>query len=420
MKRIILLAVIFTFISGSCLQAVEVSLTLDEALAIALRDNRDILLKVEDINNAKEAISEAKAGLMPTLNFTGSVTTTRGYYDKDLTQKTTQTTLKQNLYKGGKTTNTIEQYKHKLDVSNALLEKAKIELALSIKKAFYTLLLAKEYAELNEGIVDNIQKHLLYYKERYQKGQASESDIINMEMSLSNAQKALEESLNQVESGQALLCNLLYIENDARINPDSHFGYEPKEVAYDEAFLTAMSVRPEIKQYEAQANADKKAIEIAQADSRPSVYASWDYYGRSHSGTTATRNWNDYNVIGITFSWPIFDGWLTKSKVEQAIIDLKQTQLTKEKTFKDIALELKSSYLSLKDAITQIKSIESELRVYDDNLKGVNEKYKQGIVSLLDLEDASLKQDISLFNKKQAIFDYVIAKSSFDRAMGGQ
>jgi outer membrane protein len=418
-RFLVILTIIFTFISCDYLQAAEVSLTLDEAIAIALRDNRDIRLKIEDVNKAKEEVKAAKAGLLPTLNFTGSVTNTRGYYDKDITQKTTQTTLKQYIYKGGKTINTIDQNKQKLVVSNALLEKAKIELILNTKKAFYTLLLAKDYADLNKGILENIQKHLLSFKERYQKGQASESDLLNVESSLASAQEAYDASWSQVYSSQAILCNLLYLDEDTLVIPQAEFEYEPKELAYDEAFLKAMSVRPEIKQYEAQVNADKKAIEITKADNRPSIYASWDYYSKSHSGAALTRNWNDYNVLGLTFSWPIFDGWLTKSKVEQAIIDLKQTQLMQEKTKIDIALELKNSYLDLKDAIAKMKAVESESSVYADNVKSVDEKYKQGIASSLDLDDAILKYDISLFNKNQAIFDYIVAKGSFDKAMGG-
>jgi len=97
-----------------------------------------------------------------------------------------------------------------------------------------------------------------------------------------------------------------------------------------------------------------------------------------------TRNWNDYNILGVTFSWPVFDGWRTKAKVEQAVIDLKQNQLLKEKAIKDIVLELKDAYLGLKDAIALIKSSQTDLKFYADNYRSVSEKYKQGELSLLD------------------------------------
>lgn len=394
-------------------------MTLDEAIAIALRDNRDILLKTQDVEKAKAELAEANADLLPTLDFTGSWTNTHSYYSRDLRQTTTQTTLKQYLYKGGKTINTIRQNKDEIEVSLALLDKQKLETLLNVQKTFYTLLLAQEYSNLNQEILQNAQGHLAFIQARYKSGQSSQSDILKIEESLENAQEAYIASLNQVESAEELLKNLLYLEKETKIKPVADFKSEPKEVAYDEAFLKAMSTRPEIKQYVAQALADKKAIEIAKSDNRPSIYASWDYYSRSHISATTTRSWNDYNIIGLTFSWPLFDGWLTKAKVEQAIIDLKETQLNKEKAIKDIALELREAYLSLKDALAKIKVSKSEISLYKDNLEVTKTKYQAGIVSALDLEDSILKYNIANFNQKQAAYDYIIAKATFEKATGG-
>jgi outer membrane protein TolC len=193
------------------LSAEEVTLTLDEAISIALRDNRDVLLKAEDVRKAKLKIAEAQAGLFPTLNFTGSWTDTRGYYSTNSSQTITQTTLKQYLYKGGETVNTIEQNKYKLKVSQALLDKTKLKTILTVKKAFYTLLLAAEFANLNKGILDNTREHLDSIKTRYKNGLISESDVLKIESSLSSVIEVYETSLGQVEAGSILLNNLLYL-----------------------------------------------------------------------------------------------------------------------------------------------------------------------------------------------------------------
>lgn len=421
MKKLFFFILTFIFITHPLLWAEEVVLTLEEAVTLALRDNRDVLLKIEEIKKAKQEIAESQAGLFPTLNFTGSRTYTRGYYPKDIGSTTTQTTIKQYLYKGGKTINTIQQNKYELEVSKVLLDKTKLETVLNVKKAFYTLALADEFAKLNKGILDNTREHLNSLQTRYLNGQSSESEVLKIKESLSSVEEAYEASLNQAESSLAILRNLLYLDESVKVNPEAKFIYQPKEIAYDEAFLKAMKSRPEIKQYEAQTNADKKAIEIAKADNRPSIYASWDYYSRSTKPLTfsSTKDWTDYNAISLTFSWPIFDGWETKAKVEQAIIDLKETQLLKEKTVKDIALELKNAYLSLKDALAKIKSTESQVDLYKNTLLVTQDKYKAGIASALDLDDASLGYEVAAFNQKQATYDYLLAKADFDKAAGG-
>jgi outer membrane protein TolC len=402
-------------------EAEEIPLTLEEAIGIALRDNRDLLIKAEDVKKAKAKVNEAWSGLLPGLNFTGGWTYNRGYYNKDISQYNTQTTLKQYLYKGGKTVNSIAQNKYKTEVSGAILDKTKLELVLNVVKSFYSYLLARDFREVNRGILDNTRQHLRALEERYQNGQASESEIFKIKESLASVEEAYELSANQAESSLVLLKNLLYLDDKLQVQPRGDFVYQPQEISYDEAFLEAMQKRPEIRQYESQIKADRRGIEVAKAEGRPNIYASWDYYSRSHSivGTVSEKNWYDYNIIGLTFSWPLFDGWATRAKVEQAIVDLRTSQLNKEKAIRDVALDLKNAYISLKDAIAKIKTTESDILVYQDNLSGAKEKCQQGIASFLDLDDANLRYNISQFNRRQAIYDYIVAKANFEKATGG-
>jgi len=301
------------------------------------------------------------------------------------------------------------------------LDKTKLETILNVQKAFYTLLLAKENAALNKVILDNTKNHLDYVEARYKNGQASETDVLYIKDSLASVQEVYEMSLSQVESGNVLLRQLLYLSEDVYIDPGAEFAYTQENIIYDEALLKALKDRPEIRQYEAQEQVNKKAIDIAKADSRPTIYASWDYYNSSHFASQGglTKNRNDHNILGITISWPVFDGWAARSRVEQAIIDLKQTRLTKERTTKDIASELKNAYILLKNAIAELKTSETDGVYYKNFLASIGGKYDKGIASLLDLQDATLSYNVSLYNKKQAIYDYLTAKCDFDKALGG-
>ena len=102
---------------------------------------------------------------------------------------------------------------------------------------------------------------------------------------MSNLEEVYVSSLNQVISAKESLINLLYLEQDVDISALGDIGYEEAEVALDLGLLKALEERPEIKQYAAQLQADKSAIEIAKASGRPDIYASWDYYSRSHTAT---------------------------------------------------------------------------------------------------------------------------------------
>jgi outer membrane protein len=420
MQRYILIALFFISITIAG-YAEEITLSFNEAVAIGLRDNRDILLKTEDVLKAKLKIAEAQAGIFPTLTYTGDWLYTAGLYTKDMSQHASQISLRQYLYRGGKVINSIKYSDYKLEVAQSLLDKTKLEMIFDFSRVYYTLLLSNAFVRLNKIILDNSRQHLDYINARYKNGQASETDILQAGSALSSVSQAYAGSLTQREAAQALLNNLLSLDKDVSVTPSAEFKFTPRDIAFDQGFLKAMQARPEIRQFEAQLEADKNAIEMARAEGRPSIYASWDYYGRSHGVTTTinTKNWNDYNVAGITLSWPIFDGWKTKALVEQAIVDLKQTQLGKTKLRGDIALEVRNAYLSLKNAIEQIKASQADILLYRNNFFTAKDRYAQGLVSLLDNHDAKLKYAVSVFNQNQAIYDYIVAKFNFDKATGG-
>ena len=154
MTRTALLSAIILFMAAMPLLGQELGLTLDEALGIALRDNREVMLKASEVDKAKAKIAESNAALLPSLNFSGSWTDTRGSYSKDLAQTTAQATLKQYIYKGGKTVNTISQSKYKKEVAQALLDKSRLDLGFSVYKAFYTLLFSEELSLINKGLLN--------------------------------------------------------------------------------------------------------------------------------------------------------------------------------------------------------------------------------------------------------------------------
>jgi outer membrane protein TolC len=412
---------LFIFLPALCWAADEVTLTLDEAVTIALRDNRDVLLGVESIEKAKWKVREAWSQILPTLNFSIDRDVTQELRDKPYDSTLIDANLKQVIFKSGKIINAIKQNEYKREVEAALLDKTKIELVFNVKKAFCTLVLADYFYDLNKKIFQNTEQHYNVTIKRYAKGEASGNELSNVKASLDGAKKNLEASLNQVQSAQALLRNLLFLKEAVRIKPQAKFVYERREVIYDKALLAAMAKRPEIRQYQAQEKADKKALNIARAGNMPEIYATWDSYGGDRMVTptaVGTGKWKNYNVYGFTLTWPLFDGFSTKTKIEQAMVDLRQTQLLKERTVQDIALELKNAYLSLKDAVSSIEAVESDVKFYQDNFYTLKKRYKEGIASLLDMSDAYLKYKVSLFNREQVLYDYIIAKSSLDKAEG--
>ncbi|MCM8779433.1 MAG: TolC family protein [Candidatus Omnitrophica bacterium] len=417
MKR----SILFILLLGNFLLSAEepIRLTLEEAINIALRENREVLFKQQDLMKTKEKLKEAKAEALPTFSIESSWLETKNYYSKDIDSYTNKFSLKQPLYKGGKITGNISQYKYRIDISKAGLDMAILETVFKVKKAFFSLLLAREYAQLNRLILVNTESHLRMATERYLSGQSAQSEIIKLQQALASIKHILNSSLNQIEEAKENLKNILYLAKDVEIEPEGELLYEPIEIAFDEAYLKALRERPDLRLYEIQEKMNKLQKEIARANLLPNIYASWDYYiNRSDSPIAISQGWEGHQIMGIVMTWPIFDGFATQAKIRQAELELKETQLLKEKTVADIFEELKIAYLELNNAIAKLKARDAEVSLFEDNLQTVTERYNSGIASGLDLDDARLKLEIAEFNRKEVVYDYLIARAKLEKAIG--
>lgn len=397
------------------------SLSGNEAAALALRENRDILIGEEDIKKAKSVLAQARGGRMPSLNTLFNWSRTSALYMKDISAASTQTTLSQPLYKGGRIVNTIRQSQQAIAVVEASLDAIRAETLYQTLKALYTLKLSGELAKLHLLEAENSRAHLAARTARYQAGEVSESEILAAGAGLRTAEHNAAASRNQREAAQALLAALLHIEQGVRLDADVDFIYDRRQYAYDEAFLQAMKQRPELRRADAQIAYSRTKTEIVRAETRPSVHASWDYYSRSRGSLSfsPSKGWQDYSVVGLTFSWPVFDGLQARAKLAQALVDVRQAELIKDKTAHNIAREVKEAWLAFDSAVAGIAAAESDCRVYEDNAAAAAKKYVAGIISALDRDDARFKYDIALFNRAQAVCDYIIAKMAMDKATGG-
>lgn len=418
----------FLFFSGivSCwffpaAYAAEWDLGPDEAVEVALRDNREVLIKAKDVEQARARVSGAKAAFFPTLSATAAWTNTLGFYPKALSSVSTQTTLKHYLYRGGEPANSVRQKTYEVEASEAVLDRTKLEIAFEVQTAYFALAFARVFRHLNYRIAANAQAHLRAAEARYAKGEVPESDMLEIKSTLKNIRSAYLASLHQAEAAQHLLGKLLNLDEDVRVRPQGVLDSSGESFVLEEAFLRAQEERPEIRQYRAEAEAKRLAVEVARSGQRPSVYASWDYYSRSTTSLTfaPSKAWQDYSVAGLTFSWPVFDGWATKAKVEEALAGLQAAELAREHAWRDIVLEIKNDYLDLRDALAKIKAAQAGVAFYKDLFLRTKARYQGGLSNSLELDDALLKYEVAVFNSADAVYDYCIARVRFHKAQGG-
>jgi outer membrane protein TolC len=142
-------------------------------------------------------------------------------------------------------------------------------------------------------------------------------------------------------------------------------------------------------------------IKIERAAHYPyvSAFASRQFQGQSESGfpDESGRSWS--TTAGLSLSLPLFSGGSTSSKVRQARLqaDIAETNLSELERKMKIAV--KKAWLGLKEASMRLESQTTSVETARKALDATEVRFKNGLASQLELNDASLA-----LNKSQTLY----------------
>ncbi|WP_449437998.1 TolC family protein [Pedobacter steynii] len=127
-----------------------------------------------------------------------------------------------------------------------------------------------------------------------------------------------------------------------------------------------------------------------------------------------------YYLFGVTLSWQIFNGNRNKNKTQQALLDLKSTEIQTEQASQQLELEVITAQNKLNAALQAFKASVSQTALSLQYYKDEQRLYKEGQALYLELLDAQtrlindqLKQSIAYLNMLTRNTELERAKASY-------
>ncbi|HPG11155.1 MAG TPA: TolC family protein [Chitinophagaceae bacterium] len=291
----------------------------------------------------------------------------------------------------------------------------------NIYKVYYQLVVADKQVELLDANIALWQKNLHDTKILYENGFAEKLDIDRVSVVLTNVETEKRKLLNTISNGYYGLKVLIGMPaKDELVLTDSINDNEIKD-----GMLEAINYNyDDRKEYQyAQIGKELNEFNIRRYNlSRiPSVtltgqYAKnaqrnkWNFFGKG--------DWFTISNVNLNISIPIFNGFFTKSKMEQARISLRQTENKIEALKLSIDQEVAMARNNFRSAIEtmdfQKKNMELAEKVYNQTKK----KYEVGTGSQTDINTAQTDLKQAQTNYITALYDAIVAKIDFQKATG--
>ncbi len=193
-------------------------LSIDQAITIALKNNRDIKNANEEKVRANLRVTEAASGAFPQINgswsleknlkpmiFVISIPDSTGKLRKNRLKVGADHTVSlganitQPIYVGGKIGTALKAARIYRQFSSENLNTVKQNVVMGAATAYNRILLAKEMVKITGASLEQARKHLGNVEKLYKNGRATEYDLLRSRVNVANLKPGLMEAGNNVK-----------------------------------------------------------------------------------------------------------------------------------------------------------------------------------------------------------------------------
>ena len=422
LKKLLLVFIFFTL--PIAFGQTELVLDLNKCIELALEKSHDLKLAKLESEKADEQITEAfGSSVLPDIK--GTVDYRRGLklgeiiidipgFSGSFPQGTENTlsvgvTVDQPLFTGAVffATRIANVY---AEISQKSYYATKAALIKNVKRAYYSLLVSRQFLELSNITLKAAKDNFKDAEAMYKAGLVPEYDYIRANVQVQNILPELERAENSIvlaENGLKLVIGL-DLEQQIEINDSLIFNkidvenYENYSLILEEKNFTLQQLRLQIELMD-------KAASYQFSKHFPELYlfGSWSSIAQEND----PRSFSDWRYknsvyVGVNLKVPIFNGWQTTSKVDQAEIDLLKVQEEYHRSNKLLKNQLEDILLTIEEKLFQIDAysatIEQAQLGYDIALK----RYSSGIGTQLENIDSLVELTRAKINYLDAVFEY--------------
>lgn len=416
-------------------QGEVVTLTLEQALEIALSENPTIKIADQEIEIKRYAKQGTYASLYPQIDATAQ-------YQRVIEKQTmsmdfggqTQSIKvgSDNSFSGGVTASmpiVNAQLWTSLKVSaldvELAVEKARssrLDMVEQVATAYYSALMAKESLALYKRVYDNAVENNKNVKKKYDVGSVSEYDLITSNVTVQNAIPNVFEAENSVTLTLWQLKALLGIDLEKNIDvAGSLMDYEAAmSYGYDLAQLN-LEDNSTMKQFDIQEQQLQKALKITKMANVPtlSINAAYLYTALGNDGKFFVRDaWNPYSYAGVQLNIPIFAGNSKRAATRQARLNLSNIQLQRENTERQLRVSIVQYINNMDTSVKQFHSanatVEQAQRGYDISVK----RYEIGSGTLVEVDNSQLALTQAELSRNQSVYNFLTSKVALDKVLG--
>jgi outer membrane protein len=292
----------------------------------------------------------------------------------------------------------------------------RLNIVSTVRQAYFTARANKELVDVARETLDNQNKHLVQVQAFVQVGTQPEIALAQQKAAVANAKVQLIASQNNYDTAKAqlnesagLVGGTAYDVTDEQ-EPPIEDEDQPLETLVEKAF----AARPELANLWKQEDAQHATIRSAKGGYAPALSATG---GASESAILPASPSPNINV-GVTLTWLLFQGGLTRATVREAEASLSSITATRDLAQLQIQLGVNTAQLAVRAAKATIGAADEALTSAREQLRLAEQRYATGVGNIIELDDAQVAYTSAAAQVVQARYNLASARAQLLAALG--
>lgn len=375
MKKALFFSVVVFFACFLVRAHAQETLSWDDCVVEAQKNNPDLIVAVEGIKQQKAGKAITASALFPqvTSGVDASTGKSGGATSDSYSYGVSGSQL---IFDGLKTINEVKSASESIKASQQNYRFTSSEVRLTLRAAFINLLRAQALIDVTEEIVKIRRSNVELIALRYASGLEHKGALLTAEANLAEAAYSLSQAKRDVTLAQRQLTKAM---GRAEFVPMLARGdFTVRDTAADKpSFEELVKDNPSVLEAVAQKNAAAFNVKSTYGNFFPQITAS---AGAGKSGT----HWppeDNQSSAGVSLSLPLFEGGLRLAQVAQAKSLLNQA-IESERSIRDAALvNLEQTWATLQNALDAVGVARKSLDASAERAKIAEAQYSTGFIT---------------------------------------
>lgn len=443
MKRIILVIVLLAvnayMFPGETLDKpgpgpTVMTLNIQKAIQMALENNKNVLVSQEEVNQYRQRVWQ-NLNFLPTVTLSGFKNLDEKLMELEMPAfypggsperitldftKNYEFTLEivQPIFAGGKLLYSYKNAQLDLSIAKEKRENTREDTILQVKKVFFNILILKELLKAHNEAQELADTYYKNIKENYELGMASKYDLLRAELAADSVKPNVLKTEKLLNLSILNLKFMTGIPEETSLDIQGTFDYSSRSLELADLVKKGLTNRSELRQLEMHINKTNNLLKMAYGQFLPTVSLVASYNYRADLFNLKRKNWEDYYTINLGISFPIFTQFKRTAQVGELRVMKKILDLNYQQLQDATKLQVQELYMTIEEEYRNIQAGQKNIETAEEGLRTADLTYKEGLISVLELNSSTSDLTKAKVNFFQAVYNYNIAAAELEKIVG--